>query len=46
MTAIDVTREWLKAGATAKGDSPLVETIMPLLHVSNTYPIALNPSDR
>lgn len=37
MTAIDVTREWLKAGATAKGDSPLVETIMPLLHVSRTY---------
>lgn len=33
MTAIDITREWLKAGATAKGDSPLVETIMPLLHV-------------
>jgi hypothetical protein len=34
-TAIDVTREWLKAGATAKSDSPLVETIMPLLHVSD-----------
>ena len=33
MTAIDITREWLKAGATAKSDSPLVETIMPLLHV-------------
>lgn len=32
--AIDITREWLKAGATAKVDSPLVETIMPLLHVS------------
>jgi protein phosphatase 1 regulatory subunit 10 len=36
MTAIDITREWLKAGATAKSDSTLVETIMPLLHVSNT----------
>ena len=33
-TAIDITREWLKAGATAKSDSPLVDTIMPLLHVS------------
>ena len=34
MIAIDITREWLKAGATAKCDSPLVETIMPLLHVN------------
>lgn len=32
--AIDITREWLKAGATAKSDNPLIETIMPLLHVS------------
>lgn len=32
-TAIDITREWLKAAFTAKGDNPLVETIMPLLHV-------------
>jgi protein phosphatase 1 regulatory subunit 10 len=33
-TAIEITREWLKTGFTAKSDSPLVETIMPLLHVS------------
>jgi protein phosphatase 1 regulatory subunit 10 len=33
-TAIDISREWLKAAFTAKLDSPLVETIMPLLHVS------------
>ena len=33
-TAVDITREWLKAAFTAKSDSPLVETIMPLLHVS------------
>lgn len=33
-SAIDITREWLKAAFTAKSDSPLVETIMPLLHVS------------
>lgn len=36
-TAIDITREWLKAGATAKNDNPLVETIMPLLHVCNSF---------
>lgn len=33
-TAMDITRDWLKAGLTAKSDSLLVETIMPLLHVS------------
>lgn len=33
-TAIDITRDWLKAAFTANSDSPLVETIMPLLHVS------------
>jgi protein phosphatase 1 regulatory subunit 10 len=32
--AIDISREWLKAAFTAKNDGPLVETIMPLLHVS------------
>ena len=32
--AIDISREWLKAAFTAKNDAPLVETIMPLLHVS------------
>lgn len=35
-TAIDITREWLKAAFTAKSDNSLVETIMPLLHVSET----------
>lgn len=35
-TAIDISREWLKAAFTAKDDSPLVETIMPLLHVSES----------
>jgi protein phosphatase 1 regulatory subunit 10 len=38
-TAVDITREWLKTGFTAAGktgeaDTLLVETIMPLLHVS------------
>jgi hypothetical protein len=32
-TAMDITREWLKAAATAKSDTPLVDTVMPLLHV-------------
>lgn len=32
--AMEVTREWLKSAYASKGDSPLVETIMPLLHVS------------
>ena len=34
IVAMDITREWLKAGLMAKSDSLLVETIMPLLHVS------------
>lgn len=34
VAAMDITREWLKAGLMAKSDSLLVETIMPLLHVS------------
>ena len=32
--AMDILRDWLKAGATAKDDRQLEETIMPLLHVS------------
>jgi protein phosphatase 1 regulatory subunit 10 len=31
--AMDITREWLKAAYAADDDSPLIETIMPLLHV-------------
>jgi protein phosphatase 1 regulatory subunit 10 len=31
--AMDVTREWLKAGATAGADNQVLETVMPLLHV-------------
>ncbi|KZP21744.1 hypothetical protein FIBSPDRAFT_825474, partial [Athelia psychrophila] len=40
--AIDITREWLKAGATAKGDSPLVETIMPLLQIIDRLPLTID----
>lgn len=32
--AMEVTREWLKAGATGTEDNQMLETIMPLLHVS------------
>ena len=32
--AMDIFREWLKAGAARKDDGALEETIMPLLHVS------------
>lgn len=35
--AMEVTREWLKAGATGAEDSQMLETIMPLLHVSDSY---------
>jgi protein phosphatase 1 regulatory subunit 10 len=31
--AMDVTREWLKAGASAGADNQVLETVMPLLHV-------------
>lgn len=34
-TAMDITRDWLKSALMAKDDnSHLVDTIMPLLHVS------------
>lgn len=33
--AMEVTREWLKAGATGTEDNQMLETIMPLLHVSS-----------
>ncbi|TFY80734.1 hypothetical protein EWM64_g3273, partial [Hericium alpestre] len=37
-TAMDIMREWLKAGAAAGDDSPLVETVMPLLHITDRLP--------
>jgi protein phosphatase 1 regulatory subunit 10 len=33
VSAMDITREWLKAGATTNGDNQVLETVMPLLHV-------------
>ncbi|THH13327.1 hypothetical protein EW146_g6870, partial [Bondarzewia mesenterica] len=37
-TAMDVTREWLKAGATNTDDEQVQETIMPLLHIVDRLP--------
>ncbi|KAI0052614.1 hypothetical protein FA95DRAFT_1239507 [Auriscalpium vulgare] len=37
-TAMDITREWLKAGATGSADSQVQETIMPLLHITDRLP--------
>jgi protein phosphatase 1 regulatory subunit 10 len=31
--AMDITREWLKAGASSNTDNQVLETVMPLLHV-------------
>jgi protein phosphatase 1 regulatory subunit 10 len=33
VAAMDITREWLKAGATGNADYQVLETVMPLLHV-------------
>ena len=33
VSAMDITREWLKTGATTNADNQVLETVMPLLHV-------------
>jgi hypothetical protein len=33
VSAMDITREWLKAGAPTTADNQVLETVMPLLHV-------------
>ncbi|KAJ7122949.1 hypothetical protein C8R44DRAFT_785006 [Mycena epipterygia] len=43
-TAVDISREWLKAAFTASregGDPLLVETIMPLLHIIDRLPMTV-----
>jgi len=40
--AVDITKEWLKAGLTATQDNGLVETIMPLLHIVDRMPLTVN----
>ncbi|EIN10172.1 hypothetical protein PUNSTDRAFT_125152 [Punctularia strigosozonata HHB-11173 SS5] len=39
--AMDVTREWLKAGMTGKSEGQLRETIMPLLHIIDRLPLTI-----
>ncbi|XP_006459803.1 hypothetical protein AGABI2DRAFT_191644 [Agaricus bisporus var. bisporus H97] len=39
--AMDITREWLKAAYSADDDSPLLETIMPLLHIIDRLPLTV-----
>ncbi|KAI6168929.1 hypothetical protein EDD17DRAFT_1772627 [Pisolithus thermaeus] len=41
-TAMDITREWLKAGLTAKSDTSLADTIMPLLHIVDRLPMTVD----
>ncbi|KAH9978276.1 hypothetical protein BGW80DRAFT_1435824 [Lactifluus volemus] len=38
LPAMDVTREWLKAGATAGADNQVLETVMPSLHIADRLP--------
>jgi len=33
VSAMDIAREWLKAGTTTNADNQVLETVMPLLHV-------------
>ncbi|OBZ71852.1 hypothetical protein A0H81_08113 [Grifola frondosa] len=40
--AMDITREWLKLAYTGKGNSQLVETIMPLLHIIDRLPLTID----
>ncbi|KAF8628151.1 hypothetical protein AX17_006021 [Amanita inopinata Kibby_2008] len=42
VTAIDITREWLKSAYTAKDDDSMVETIMPLLHIIDRLPLTVD----
>jgi protein phosphatase 1 regulatory subunit 10 len=41
VAAMDVAREWLKAGAASNADNQVLETVMPLLHVCS---LSLYPS--
>jgi hypothetical protein len=42
VSAMDITREWLKAGAVTNADSQVQETVMPLLHVCFFMSLFLN----
>jgi len=38
VSAMDITREWLKTGATTNADNQVLETAMPLLHIADRLP--------
>ncbi|KAI0299760.1 hypothetical protein B0F90DRAFT_1668591 [Multifurca ochricompacta] len=38
ISAMDITRDWLRAGATINADDQVLETIMPLLHIADRLP--------
>ncbi|KAH9059359.1 hypothetical protein EDB87DRAFT_1832175 [Lactarius vividus] len=38
ISAMDITRDWLKAGATINTDNQVLETVMPLLHIADRLP--------
>ncbi|KIL67411.1 hypothetical protein M378DRAFT_159842 [Amanita muscaria Koide BX008] len=42
VTAVDITREWLKSAYTAKDDESMTETIMPLLHIIDRLPLTVD----
>lgn len=41
-SAIEITRDWLKAAFVAEANSPLVETLMPLLHIIDRLPMTVD----
>lgn len=38
ISAMDVARDWLKAGAAINADNQVLETVMPLLHIADRLP--------
>jgi len=38
VSAMDITREWLKAGTTTNADNQVLEIVMPLLHIADRLP--------
>ncbi|KAN0140181.1 hypothetical protein V8E53_002077 [Lactarius tabidus] len=38
ISAMDVTRDWLKSGAAINADNQVLETVMPLLHIADRLP--------
>ena len=43
VSAMDIAREWLKAGAATNADNQVLETVMPLLHVCCLCPYSPAP---